>query len=188
MFNDDIFNSIRNKKFHPGSELSIEGTKLSVEYDMFEFISYAFNHPPKYRKFQPENKMFGLIKMEERKSTPDFVKNVIEYLKNTFHKNDITCHGFCGISNNSKSFGIHKDRMDVFYLQAYGNIEWSIWESNLNKSNIKPNEGICIYKEIFLPGNFIWIPRGTYHCVDQLTQRIGFSFGIEGSDDPADYI
>lgn len=182
MFNENALKSIRNR------EIVIGYTTPDWDYDMYDLISYMNTQPEKFKIWEPKNRRLGLTKMEARKSTPDFAKNIIKDLKNTFYKNHISCHAYCGFTEYSKSFDIHKDRMDVLYLQVIGNIEWSIWKSDSNKTNITPDQGSCILKEKFMPGKWIWVPRGTYHLVEPIDPRVGFSFGVENNPDPSTYI
>ena len=184
MFNENFLKTARNK------QVVIGYTDPGWDYDMYNFIEYMNTHPEKHKKWEPENRRLGLTKMESRGSTPDFAKTILNNLKETFHKNYISCHAFCGFTDYSKSFNIHKDKMDVLYLQAIGDVELSIWVSHIdkNKTQISSDQGSCIFKEKFTPGKWIWIPRGTYHLIEPITPRVGFSFGIENNPDPATYI
>ena len=181
-FNENFLKTVRNK------QITIGYTDPDWDYDMYDFISYVNTHPNQFKLWEPNNRRLGLVKMESRKSTPDFAKNIIDNLKKTFYKNNITCHAYCGFTNHSKSFNIHKDQMDVLYLQIIGDTEWSIWESDLDEKEITMDQGKCILTEKFIPGKWIWVPRGTYHFVKPITPRVGFSFGIENNPDPATYI
>jgi hypothetical protein len=182
MFNEIFLKKVRNK------EATVGYTEVGWSYDMYDFMTYMNTHPEEFKIWESKNRRLGLTKMELRQSTPDFAKNIIEKLKKTFYKNDITCHAYCGFTDYSKSFNIHKDKMDVLYLQVVGDVEWSIWKSNIDEKDITPDQGECVYKEKFIPGKWIWVPRGTYHLVKPITPRIGFSFGIENDHDPSTYI
>jgi hypothetical protein len=182
IFNDKFLKTVRNK------QVAIGYTDSDWNYDMYDLIHYLSTHPEEFRLWEHDNKRLGLTKMEFRQSTPDFAKKIIKDLKFTFYKNNISCHAYCGFTDHSKSFEIHKDKMDVLYLQVIGNTEWSIWESDLNEMNITPDQGKCIFNEKFMPGKWIWVPRGTYHFVKPFGPRIGFSFGVEGDPDPSIYI
>lgn len=180
MFTENFLQSIRNRKYHTGH--------IQLDYDMYDFLKYAYSHPSNYAIWYDNEKRLSLEGMETRGKTPQFAKDIIQTLKQNFTKNNITCHAFSGFTEESKSFKIHKDRMDVFYLQVVGEIEWSIWKSDLNDSIIEPENGKCVFKEKFIPGNYIWIPRETYHFVEPITPRVGFSFGVENDPEPSTYI
>ena len=105
-------------------------------------------------------------------------KEIIEQLKIIYNQKNITLIAFSGYSADSKSFKIHKDKMDVIYLQVYGEIIWSVWESDKTTDNIQPDQGTSVFKQKFVPGDMIYIPAGTFHHVEHLDKpRIGFSFG-----------
>jgi hypothetical protein len=182
MFNENILKSIKDRKTVVGY------TDPNWNYDMYDFIYYMNSHPNEFKIWEPRNRRLGLTGMEQRSSTPDFAKNIIKILRTTFYKNQISCYSFCGFTEYSKSFQIHKDTMDVLYLQVIGDTEWSIWESDLDEKQITADQGTCVFKEKFTPGKWIWVPRGTYHFVQPITPRVGVSFGIENDLDPASYL
>jgi hypothetical protein len=183
MFNEKFLEKVKNK------EAVIGYTDPDWKYDMYDFMTYMNSHPEECKSWEPKNRKLSLYKMEQRSSTPDFAKDIIKSLRKTFYKNHISCYAFCGFTEYSKSFKIHKDKMDVFYLQVIGDVQWSLWNSHIGDAvNIKRNQGECYLKENFFPGKWIWVPRGTYHLVEPITPRVGFSFGIEGGPDPYDYL
>lgn len=182
MLSENFLKSVRKR------ESVIGYTDSDWDYDMYDFITYMDSHPEDFKMWDPKKRRLLLTKMEARASTPLFAKNIIENLKSTFPKNVITCHAFCGFTPDSKSFRIHKDVMDVLYLQVIGDIEWSLWESGSEEKSIGPDSANCVYKEKFTPGNWIWVPRGKYHLVNPITPRVGFSFGVERNPDPSTYI
>jgi hypothetical protein len=182
MFDDNFLKTVRNK------QITIGYTNPDWTYDMYDFMTYMNTHPEEFKIWEPNNRRLGLTKMELRQSTPNFAKNIIEELKRAFYKNNISCHAYCGFTDYSKSFSIHKDQMDVLYLQVVGDVEWGIWKSDIDEKDITPDQGECVYKENFIPGKWIWVPRGTYHLVKPITPRIGFSFGIENKPSPEEYV
>jgi ribosomal protein L16 Arg81 hydroxylase len=102
----------------------------------------------------------------------------LNQLREIYKQKHITLIAFSGYGADSKSFKIHKDKMDVIYLQVYGEIIWSVWESDKTTPNIQPEQGTCVFKQKFVPGDMIYIPAGTFHHVEHLDKpRIGFSFG-----------
>lgn len=180
MFDTEFLKNAREGNYHTGF--------LDIGYNMYEYIQYLKEHPEKLTLYQNDKKRITLLGMEKRSSTPSFAKEIVSKLRSTFYKNNISLYSFSGFTQDSKSFEIHKDKMDVLYLQVIGEINWSIWTSELNEGNITPEQGSCIFKEKFVPGNWIYIPRGTYHFIEPITPRVGFSFGIESDPDPKEYI
>lgn len=148
------------------------------DYDMYDFLKYAINHPTDHALFNDNKKNLILHKMEERRSTPSFAREIIKELRKTFYKNSINLHGMVGFTNDSRSHEIHRDSMDVLYLQVIGEVEWSIWNSD---------KVIRVFSTKLTPGDTIWIPRGIPHHVKPLSPRVGFSFGIEGDPEASEY-
>lgn len=182
MFNENILKNIKNR------QVTIGYTDSDWDYDMYDFMAYMSSHPSEFKIWGPESRLLVLSKMEIRKSTPTFVKDIMRKLRKTFPRNYISCHGYCGFTNYSKSFEIHKDLVDVLYLQVIGDTEWSVWESDSDEREITPDQAKCIATEHFMPGKWIWVPRGTYHLVKPLGPRLGFSFGIGNDPEPASYL
>lgn len=176
----DFIESVRNKEFLH--------TSYAVEYNLYDFIKYADSHPTKKKTWADDKKRLLLTAMELRDSTPQFAKDILTELQSLFTKNGTSAHSFVGFTSDSESFAIHKDRMDVLYLQVIGEIYWSVWKSDSEDDNISPEMGTCIWRKKFTPGDMIWIPRGTYHLVEPITTRVGFSFGVEGDIDPCEYV
>lgn len=138
---------------------------------------------------------FQLLDTHKRGSIPKQLKEMVAQLEEKFYKNKVTLICFGSIGPNSKSFNIHRDTMDVIYMQGLGEVDLSIWEGvegaklvdNLDygdRSSVRQ-----IFKKRFKKYDIIWIPRGTYHLIEPVGSRVGFSFGIEDTDiNPKDYI
>jgi hypothetical protein len=138
---------------------------------------------------------FTLLDAHKRGSLPKQLKEMVAQLEEKFYKNKVTLICFGSIGPNSKSFNIHRDTMDVIYMQGLGEVNLSIWESvegaklvdNLDygdRSSVRQ-----IFKKRFKKYDIIWIPRGTYHLIEPVGSRVGFSFGIEDTNiNPKDYI
>jgi len=82
------------------------------------------------------------------------VKKVLE------NNNFKDAHLYFNIVTQTKTFGKHKDTMDVWFWQCQGITKWII-EDN---------------KEFILsPGDLIYVPKGFYHEVKPLSPRLGIS-------------
>ena len=191
MFDDRFLDAVRNRKFYRVDHPNPEEIDLTWE----TAIGFLDSHPPKHLTLKQDKISFIMTCLELRGSTPLFVKKIIDELKATFPQNRVTAHFFGGLTSESKSFRIHRDSMDVFYMQILGDIEWSVWEANDPKyynedsgKNITPDQAKKLFTERFTCGKMIWIPRGTYHLVEPYNSRIGVSFGIEGEIDPSTYV
>jgi hypothetical protein len=143
------------------------------------------------------NKMnYTLLSFERRPSAPKQLLNMVEQLKNKFHKNTVSLICFGSFGKTAKSFNIHRDTMDVIYMQGLGEVDFSIWKW-IGKDGIKLPDNIDhgnrndvkqIFKKRFKKYDICWIPRGTYHLIQPVGTRVGFSFGVEGDPDPSTYI
>jgi len=75
-----------------------------------------------------------------------------------------SAHVYANVSKYAKTFGKHKDNVDVFYLQAIGKTKWEI-----------ENYG----EHILDVGDLIYCPKNVYHTVTSLSPRVGISYGIK---------
>jgi ribosomal protein L16 Arg81 hydroxylase len=150
-----------------------------IEFTLVDLIRLIRSHPnDKQVNFNHENQSIELQQIQSRGSLPFFAKSILNQLREIYKQKNITLIAFSGYGADSKSFKIHKDKMDVIYLQVYGEIIWSVWESDKTTPNIQPEQGTCVFKQKFVPGDMIYIPAGTFHHVEHLDKpRIGFSFG-----------
>lgn len=188
MFDDKFLEAVRNKNHYDFTDFGV--TTLAGRMDWDNLIQILDSHPLEGRNLRSEKLGFILTKLELRASTPVFIKDIIKELKSTFPKNNITAHFFGGFTDESKSFDIHRDKMDVLYLQILGDIEWSVWhtDKDLKDDIMQSSDGKKVFSSRFTCGNMIWIPRGTFHLVQPYTSRLGVSFGVEGQLDPSTYV
>jgi ribosomal protein L16 Arg81 hydroxylase len=153
------------------------------------------SHPKKHLQTSSQSIRFVLKLLEQRASSPEFLKRIVTKLGEIFPKNNISAHMFGGLTQSHKSFEIHRDTMDVLYLQVLGDIEWSVWEptnpawyTEDSKDTMQSNQGKRIFSERLTMGKMIWIPRGVYHLVNPYSSRLGISFGVEGNPEPSMYV
>ena len=71
-------------------------------------------------------------------------------------------HLYINFFPETKTFGKHKDTMDVAFWQVQGETEWTVEDK--------------VY--ILNPGDLIYVPKGIEHSVHPLTIRAGISFGV----------
>jgi ribosomal protein L16 Arg81 hydroxylase len=180
---ESFLESVRNRQhYYFGNVIN------TADFNLFKYIKLLDSHPNEAKTWNNEKENISLTTLESRGSSPNFIKDIISELRDVFTINKISCHSFSGFTETSQSFKIHKDPMDVLYLQGVGSVVWSVWESIVDEDNILPEQGKCIFQETFTPGDLIWIPRRTYHHVKPLEARVGFSFGVENNPDPSTYI
>jgi len=107
-----------------------------------------------------------------RGSSPEFAQNIYQEMKETFWKNAITNIAFIGFGVKTVSYPLHKDKMDVFLFQALGDMKIRV-EDEIRK---------------FIPGDYVYIPRGTHHQILPEASRVTFSFGVERDPAPIEYL
>lgn len=185
MISEDFLQSVRDRKVHDfGNIIDVS------DYDWYRFVKLIATHPNRNVVFTDPKQRVEIKECVQRPALPRFAKNIILTLNETFYDpgNVTTLVILGGFDASHKSFGIHKDVMDVFYVQVLGEINWSIWETDSPNPRIEESEGKQVWKDKFTPGRAIWIPRGTFHNIEPLSARVGFSFAIEKHPDPSTYI
>ena len=104
-----------------------------------------------------------LQQLHRRATVKPIVKEIISLLQNTCPDKQITNIAFIGFGKH-KSFPLHKDSMDVLLLQVKGRIKLKVE----------------IINKVMVPGDVVYIHRGTDHEILPLQSRVTYSFGIEG--------
>lgn len=92
---------------------------------------------------------------------------ILSEIKNNNPNNIYSAHMYISLSKESKTFGKHKDKSDVWYWQCIGSTEWKIFQSHETMSYI------------LKPGDIIYVPKETFHDVIPLSSRVGISFGLD---------
>ena len=147
-------------------------------FDWNKFMYLLDTHPEERYDRNPDKFRIGLNNFHARPSAPDFARLIVEEMIDVFslHKDmKITNIAFSGYGYNSGSYPWHKDSMDVFLVQAVGDIGLRV-EGHNNEEEF-----------IFSPGDYVWLPRGTHHQIVPRKSRVTFSFGVEGDPDPSVY-
>ena len=197
MFDEKFLQNVRKREFHSFGDVSVvplwpkKMQKSFKETDWRRVIALLDGHPSEKIEPRWDKRSYILTQMELRNGLPYFAKEIIEQLRSIFPQNKISCHMFGGFTNKSESFRIHRDAMDVLYLQLIGQVHWSTYDAH-NKSVAEPNlerkDAKLIYKQHFKPGRMYWVPRERYHLVEPITSRAGLSFGVEGQPAPSTYV
>jgi hypothetical protein len=195
LFNDEFKASVKKRTHYDWNNESVfDQLPMNTvkRFTWAEALELLDTHPEEYRSINKDKLRFVLTKIELRGSHPNFSKFVRQELDKTFPKNQTTVHIFGGITNKCKSFEIHRDVMDVLYLQVFGSVTLSLWKPKLGfiptSDEIEKKNVDCYYRKHFKEGRMIWIPRGTWHYIEPRQSRIGFSFGVEGKPEPSTYI
>ena len=186
ILDNDFVAATYPKRFYDfNGELLIENMDLDWDW----FIDLLDAYPKKNRKIHTHRLGWELRRLNEHIQLPKWAWQIEKDLHQIFPGKSVTLHSFGGLTDDSKSpFNIHKDGMDVFYVQVLGEIEWSIHTPKEGATETPSIDGGAelkightntIYSDWFIPGRAIYIPAGTYHNVKPYSSRVGFSFGIE---------
>ena len=141
-----------------------------IDWNMM--IDLLDSHPEKEYHRVNEKFRISLNSFHRRQSAPNFAKQIVKEMESVFHKNQITNIAFFGVGRNTHSYPLHKDTMDVFLVQVLGEIDLQVDEE----------------ERLFIPGDCVYIPRGTQHKIMPKASRVTFSFGVEGIENPVDYL
>jgi len=165
----------------------------NLELDWNRFIKLYDSHPPNLIQGNAKKSNYTLHKFNERPSAPKQIHDMCRTLKEKFYKNNISLIAFGSWGGTSQSFNIHRDKMDVIYMQGLGEVDLSIWEETspvtVDNTDYGEREKLkLVQKNRMQTYDTIWIPRGTFHLIQPINTRVGLSFGIEGSTDPCTYI
>ena len=126
-------------------------------------VNMIDSHPKDLIKFEWKKNRTELQELHRRATVKPIVKEIISLLQNTCPDKQITNIAFIGFGKH-KSFPLHKDSMDVLLLQVKGRIKLKVEKIN----------------KVMVPGDVVYIPRGTDHEILPLQSRVTYSFGIEG--------
>ena len=184
---DFVMATYPKRVFTFGGEPIVE----NIDLDWNWFIDILDAYPKKNRKMRPDRLGWELHRLNELIPLPKWAWQIEKDLQHVFPWAKITLQLIGGLTDESRSpFNIHKDGMDVLYVQVLGEIEWSIHtpkdgaEERISAdggAELKVGEADMLYSDWFMPGRAIYVPAGTYHNVKPYSSRLGFSFGVEGA-------
>jgi hypothetical protein len=207
--NNKFLNNVRTGTPHLFGKINkvkdfgyIDWIKL-IETHPIEDLNKLENKKKQLKLYKPEKDAIELRHLERRGSMPEWFKDLLGRMEKTFYKNHITALGFGSFGPNASSFRIHRDRMDVIYLQVLGNVKLSLWRPTVpvnpvHNTLVSPEDTFHPRKDsdkaekfwgrVFSPDELLWIPRGTYHYIEPINTRLAISFGVEGVINPMSYI
>lgn len=157
-FAQNITSAIRSNRVF---ETSID-TKL-INQNWTTIVNMIDSHPQESVTREPNKNRIMLNDLHKRSSVKPIVKTIISLLQNICPDKTISNIAFMGFGKHT-SFPLHRDSMDVLLLQVKGRINLTV--ADINK--------------VMVPGDVVYIPRGTDHEITPLQSRVTYSFGIEG--------
>ena len=150
---------------------------LEIDSSWEKEISFLDSHPKKLIDTHPKKLRYYLRNSDQRGSLDPWAKDIINEMKEVFEKNHISLIKFLGFGVSTESYPWHADKMDVFLVQAIGHVMIKV-ENTLSENYPMP----------FLPGECVFVPRGTHHQIIPQGSRVTYSFGVEFEPDPSTYI
>lgn len=157
-FAQNITSAIQNNRVF---ETSIDPELINQNWTTI--VNMIDSHPKDLIKFEWKKNRTELQELHRKATVKPIVKEIISLLQNTCPDKQITNIAFIGFGKH-KSFPSHKDSMDVLLLQVKGRIKLKVEKIN----------------KVMVPGDVVYIPRGTDHEILPLQSRVTYSFGIEG--------
>jgi ribosomal protein L16 Arg81 hydroxylase len=109
----------------------------------------------------------GVICHEVKHKDYSRIHEVAAMLSGEYNNAPVSSHTYISFIDSAKTFGKHVDDLDVYFLQAIGQTQFSVWEDDIEHTH-KLN-----------PGDLLYIPAGLYHDTKPLTPRVGISYGVE---------
>ncbi len=109
----------------------------------------------------------GVIVHEVRHENYLQVQEFAAILSSEYNNAPVSAHTYISFTDKAKTFGKHVDDLDVYFLQAIGETQFTVWEDDKE------------YVHILKPGDMLHIPAGLYHDTVPLTPRVGISYGVE---------
>ena len=68
--------------------------------------------------------------------------------------------------------------MEVFFVVIKGTIPWKIFENGCDYDDTTQSmTSRSTFSRRLVPGEFVYVPTGVYHCAIPDCSRVGFSFG-----------
>ena len=109
----------------------------------------------------------GIICHEVKHKSYTRVHEIAAMLSQEYNNAPVSSHTYISFIDSAKTFGKHVDDLDVYFLQAIGQTQFTVWEDDQE----------FVYN--LRPGQMLHIPAGLYHDTKALTPRVGISYGVE---------
>lgn len=158
MFDEYFFKNIWQKKH---AKFTVD--KLHITWDMIvENLNLCIRENKEIKVLDN----FGFVLHDTICQDLTDVVDIGLQLGKTFKPEPISAHYYVSMSEESKTFGMHKDNSCVFLCQAIGSTKVTVVDENEISYNLEV-------------GDVLYIPRGMYHNTQPLTPRVNVSFGID---------
>lgn len=92
------------------------------------------------------------------------VEDITVQIEKEFSLPESSAHLYISLSKDADTFGKHRDEMDVYYVHAYGDVSFTVYE-----------EGEHTYK--LTAGDMLFLPKHIDHAPSVFSERCGISIG-----------
>lgn len=171
MLPDDLAFAIQNKVPYKG-RLDVPQYSYPTWDDLVPWFDMSFMGGNK--RARDPHKIWANVQ------TDDFpiVRDVKVALAKIVNKMDLSCHCYAGFSPNAIASPPHHDPMDVFFVTIQGSIPWKIFADGCDyDDNTQTMTTKSTFSQRLTQGDFVYVPKGMYHCAAPDCSRVGFSFG-----------
>lgn len=92
------------------------------------------------------------------------VENISVQIEKEFSLSELCAHLYISLSKDARTFGKHKDETDVYYVHAYGEVSFTVYEDGEHNYNLNA-------------GDMLFLPKNIYHAPSVFSERCGISIG-----------
>ena len=107
---------------------------------------------------------FGIVLHETLTNELAYINHIVRDMNEYFTDSKCDAHYYISFTSISKTFGKHKDSVDVWFFNAIGETQFTVYDKQVVTYNL-------------VPGDMLYIPSGMFHETKPITPRVGISFG-----------
>jgi hypothetical protein len=171
MIPDGLLQAVAERKAFAG-RLDLPANALPRWDDLVPYFDKSFLNGNK--RARDPHKIFCNVYSDDF----PIVRQVQAQLGKLVNKVGISCHCYAGFSPNAIASPPHKDPMEVFFVVIKGSVPWKIFENGCDyEDKTQTMTSKSTFSKRLLPGEFVYVPTGVYHCAIPDCSRVGFSFG-----------
>tara|TARA_R110000868_G_scaffold94549_1_gene260800 strand:+ start:14448 stop:14957 length:510 start_codon:yes stop_codon:yes gene_type:complete len=151
--------------------------KVNLDVGWESELVFLDSHPEQHVGRKEDKMRIYLSSCTKRGSLYPWAQTIIQDMEDVFVQNQISLIKFYSFGESGQSYPWHADKMDVFLVQALGECDIRVENTNCETKS-----------KVFRPGDCVFIPRGTHHELTPNSSRLTYSFGVEGQPDPSTYV
>ena len=171
MIPEGLEEAIANRKALHGKS-NIPESAFPDWNDLVPYFDRSFLNGNK--RARDPRKIFCHVKSEDF----PIVRQIMVMLGTMINRVDISCHCYAGFSPNAIASPPHCDPMHVLFLMIQGSMPWKIFEDGCDYNDeTQTMTSKSTFSRRLVQGDFVYVPKGVYHCAIPDSSRVGFSFG-----------